>query len=58
MPNYLLLDSDDKAINYITADPGAVRIVEYTGPFVVGGQFDGETVISPPPDEPPAPSDD
>lgn len=56
MPNYLLLDENDKAINYITADTGVVKIVEYTGPFFQGGQFNGDTVIAP--DEPPAPSDD
>lgn len=50
MANYLLLDSDDKAINYITSDAGVVKIVEYTGPFFQGGQFNGETVIAP--DEP------
>lgn len=56
MPNYLLLDNDDKAINYIAADAGVVKIVEYTGPFFQGGQFNGETVIAP--DEPTAHSDD
>ena len=47
MTNYLLLDGENKAINYITANPGVVKIIEYEGIFFEGGLFDGETVLDP-----------
>lgn len=47
MTNYLLLNDENKAINYITANRGATKIIEYEGPFFEGGLFDGTTVLDP-----------
>ena len=49
MPNFLCLDKDDKAVNYINMPDQVVRIIPYEGYFEPGAQFDG-TVVVPTPD--------